>query len=98
MRILIIEDHKDLAATLAIGLRREGIAVDLAFDGESGRERAGREPYDVVVLDRDLPRLHGDEVCKALVRSGSHAKILMLTAADTIENRVDGLGLGADDY
>jgi DNA-binding response OmpR family regulator len=74
------------------------MAVDIAFDGLSALERAARESYDVVVLDRDLPRLHGDDVCKALVADGSRARVLMLTAADTIENRVDGLSLGADDY
>jgi DNA-binding response OmpR family regulator len=98
MRVLIVEDHRELAATVAVGLRREGMAVDIAFDGHSALERAGRESYDVVVLDRDLPRLHGDDVCKALVADGSRARVLMLTAADTIENRVDGLSLGADDY
>jgi DNA-binding response OmpR family regulator len=98
MRVLIVEDHRELAATVAVGLRREGMAVDIAFDGLSALERAARESYDVVVLDRDLPRLHGDDVCKALVADGSRARVLMLTAADTIENRVDGLSLGADDY
>jgi DNA-binding response OmpR family regulator len=98
MRVLIVEDHRELAATVAVGLRREGMAVDIAFDGHSALERAARESYDVVVLDRDLPRLHGDDVCKALVADGSRARVLMLTAADTIENRVDGLSLGADDY
>jgi DNA-binding response OmpR family regulator len=98
MRVLIVEDHRELAATVAVGLRREGMAVDIAFDGHSALERAARESYDVVVLDRDLPRLHGDDVCKALVADGSRARVLMLTAADTIEHRVDGLSLGADDY
>ena len=98
MRVLIVEDHRELAATVAVGLRREGMAVDIAFDGESALLHAARESYDVIVLDRDLPRLHGDEVCKAIVADGSRARVLMLTAADTIEHRVDGLGLGADDY
>ena len=98
MRLLIVEDHKQLAATIAVGLRREGMAVDIAHDGQAALERAGRESYDVVVLDRDLPKLHGDEVCRALVAGGSRARVLMLTAAATIESRVDGLGLGADDY
>ena len=98
MRVLIVEDHRELAATVAVGLRREGMAVDIAFDGHSALERAARVSYDVVVLDRDLPRLHGDDVCKALVADGSRARVLMMTAADTIENRVDGLSLGADDY
>jgi DNA-binding response OmpR family regulator len=98
MRVLIVEDHKELAATVAVGLRREGMAVDIAFDGESALLHAARESYDVIVLDRDLPRLHGDEVCRAMVAEGSRARVLMLTASDTIEHRVDGLSLGADDY
>jgi DNA-binding response OmpR family regulator len=98
MRVLVVEDHKELAATIAVGLRREGMAVDIAFDGQAALLRAARENYDVVVLDRDLPKLHGDDVCKALVTQGSRARVLMLTAADTIESRVDGLSLGADDY
>jgi DNA-binding response OmpR family regulator len=98
MRVLIVEDHKELAAAVAVGLRREGMAVDIAFDGESALLHTARESYDVVVLDRDLPRLHGDEVCKAMVAEGSRARVLMLTASDTIEHRVDGLSLGADDY
>ena len=98
MRVLIVEDHRELAATIAVGLRREGMAVDLAFDGQEALRRAGREAYDVVVLDRDLPKLHGDQVCRALVERGSTARVLMLTASGTIEDRVDGLGLGADDY
>jgi DNA-binding response OmpR family regulator len=98
MRVLVVEDHKELAATIAVGLRREGMAVDIAFDGQAALRQAGRGSYDVVVLDRDLPKLHGDDVCRALVNSGSRARILMLTAADTIESRVDGLSLGADDY
>lgn len=98
MRVLVVEDQKELAATIAVGLRREGMAVDVAFDGESGLEHAGRTSYDVVLLDRDLPKLHGDEVCRTLVAQGSRSRVLMLTAADTIEHRVEGLGLGADDY
>ena len=98
MRVLIVEDHRELAATIAVGLRREGMAVDLAFDGQEALRRAGRQAYDVVVLDRDLPRLHGDQVCRALVERGSTSRVLMLTASGTIEDRVDGLGLGADDY
>src|ERR1700722_10635335 len=74
------------------------MAVDVAFDGQEGLRHGIQDTYDVVVLDRDLPGLHGDEVCRALVASGAHARGLMLTAADTIENRVDGLSLGADDY
>ena len=98
MRVLVAEDQKELAGTIAVGLRREGMAVDIALDGQAALRLASRDTYDVVVLDRDLPKTHGDDVCRALVARGSRARILMLTAADTIENRVDGLGLGADDY
>ena len=98
MRVLVVEDHRELAATIAVGLRREGMAVDIVFDGEEALGHAARESYDVVVLDRDLPKIHGDDVCRALVARGSRSRVLMLTAADTIESRVDGLGLGADDY
>lgn len=98
MRVLVVEDHKELAATIAVGLRREGIAVDLAFDGEQALRQSARKPYDVILLDRDLPKRHGDDVCRTLVERGSNARVLMLTAADTIENRVEGLALGADDY
>jgi DNA-binding response OmpR family regulator len=98
MRVLIVEDHRELAAAIATGLRREGLAVDIVFDGEAALAHAGQERYDVVVLDRDLPKLHGDDVCQSLVAGGSGTRILMLTAADAIEDRVEGLGLGADDY
>jgi DNA-binding response OmpR family regulator len=98
MRVLVVEDHRELAATIAVGLRREGMAVDIVFDGEQALRHSAKEGYDVILLDRDLPKLHGDDVCRALVARGSSARVLMLTAADTIENRVDGLGLGADDY
>ncbi len=98
MRVLVVEDHRELAATIAVGLRREGMAVDIAQDGLAALDHAGRSVYDVIVLDRDLPKLHGDDVCRELVARGSCARILMLTAADTIESRVDGLSLGADDY
>ncbi|MBV8479097.1 MAG: response regulator transcription factor [Actinobacteria bacterium] len=98
MRVLVVEDHKELAATIAVGLRREGMAVDIAFDGEDGLRHAAADAYDVILLDRDLPRIHGDEVCRALVARRSRSRVLMLTAADTIEDRVDGLGIGADDY
>jgi DNA-binding response OmpR family regulator len=98
MRVLVVEDHKELAATIAVGLRREGMAVDIAFDGEDALRHAAGDSYDVILLDRDLPRLHGDDVCRALVARRSRSRVLMLTAADTIEDRVDGLGLGADDY
>src|SRR5437763_13319371 len=74
------------------------MAVDIAFDGEDALRHAADDSYDVILLDRDLPKIHGDEVCRALVARGSRSRVLMLTAADTIEDRVDGLGLGADDY
>jgi DNA-binding response OmpR family regulator len=98
MRVLVVDDQKELAATIAVGLRREGMAVDIAADGEAALCHAAGGSYDVIVLDRDLPKLHGDEVCKTLVAQGSRSRVLMLTAADTIEHRVDGLSLGADDY
>ncbi len=98
MRILVVEDHKELAATIAVGLRREGMAVDIAFDGEDALRHAAGDRYEVILLDRDLPKIHGDDVCRALIARGSRSRVLMLTAADAIEGRVDGLGLGADDY
>jgi len=98
MRILMAEDHAELAETVAAGLRREGMAVDIALDGQQALDRARVIGYDVIVLDRDLPEVHGDEVCRHLVGGGCESRILMLTAAATIEDRVDGLGLGADDY
>ncbi len=98
MRVLVVEDHRELAETVATGLRRDGMAVDLALDGCQALEMATVHDYDIVVLDRDLPRLHGDEVCRTLVREGGRSRILMLTAASTLEDRVEGLDLGADDY
>jgi DNA-binding response OmpR family regulator len=98
MRVLVVDDHRELAATVAVGLRREGMAVDVVFDGQAALRNAEREDYDVIVLDRDLPKLHGDDVCRGLVARRSRARVLMLTAAATIESRVDGLSLGADDY
>jgi DNA-binding response OmpR family regulator len=98
MRVLIAEDHRRLARALADGLRKEGMAVDLAFDGEDALAHAVVNCYDVVVLDRDLPRLHGDQVCRRLVDGGTESRVLMLTASSTIRDRVEGLGLGADDY
>ena len=98
MRVLVVEDHRELAETLATGLRREGMAVDVAWDGSAGLERTAINRYEVVVLDRDLPVIHGDEVCQTLVSQGYPARVLMLTAAATIEDRVDGLACGADDY
>jgi DNA-binding response OmpR family regulator len=96
--VLVIEDDDELAYTVAAGLRRAGMAVDVALDGASGLERAQCNDYDVVVLDRDLPAMHGDDVCAELTSAGSRSRILMLTAAATTEDLVDGLGLGADDY
>ncbi|MFB4310286.1 response regulator transcription factor [Actinomadura sp. GTD37] len=98
MRVLVVEDHRGLAETLAAGLRREGMAVDVAWNGAAALERTSVNRYEVVVLDRDLPVLHGDEVCRSLVAGGYPARVLMLTAATTIEDRVDGLSFGADDY
>jgi DNA-binding response OmpR family regulator len=98
MRVLVVEDDRELAEAIGVGLRREQMAVDLAFDGDAGLERALVYGYDVIVLDRDLPRKHGDDVCAYLVERGCRSRVLMLTAAATIEDRVDGLHLGADDY
>jgi DNA-binding response OmpR family regulator len=98
MRVLIIEDEEALAEAIARGLRREGMAVDLAFDGASGLEKALVTPYDVIVLDRNLPRLHGDEVCRRLAAAGREARVLMLTAASRLQGKVAGLSLGAEDY
>jgi DNA-binding response OmpR family regulator len=98
MRVLVVEDHRRLARAVAEGLRREGIAVDLAFDGDDALMHAAANRYDVVVLDRDLPGVHGDEVCRRLVAARGENRVLMLTAASTISDRVEGLGLGADDY
>ena len=98
MRVLVVEDHKELAEAIAAGLRREGMAVDLSFDGDSALERTCCTDYDVIVLDRDLPGTHGDEVCTTLTTAGKNSRILMLTASATIADRVDGLTIGADDY
>jgi DNA-binding response OmpR family regulator len=98
MRVLVIEDDGELAEAIGTGLRQEGMAVDVALDGDQGLERALFTGYDVIVLDRDLPGVHGDDVCAELVAAGSRSRVLMLTAAGTIEDRVDGLGRGADDY
>lgn len=98
MRVLVIEDDVELAEAIGVGLRRERMAVDVVFDGTAGLERAQLSDYGVIVLDRDLPGRHGDEVCARLVADGRRGRVLMLTAAATIEDRVDGLGLGADDY
>ena len=98
MRVLVIEDDEELAETVAAGLRHARMAVDVALDGEAGLARALVNDYDVIVLDRDLPGLHGDQVCARLVDGGGRARLLMLTAAATNDDLVDGLGLGADDY
>ncbi len=98
MRVLVVEDEETLADAIARGLRREGMAVDLAYDGAEALEKAGINQYDVVVLDRDLPRVHGDQVCRTLVRQKAASRILMLTASGEVEDRVDGLTMGADDY
>lgn len=98
MRVLVIEDFEVLATAIGSGLRREGMAVDVALDGNDALEHLAVTRYDVVVLDRDLPGVHGDEVCRRIVANGSQSRVLMLTAASTVRERVDGLGLGADDY
>jgi DNA-binding response OmpR family regulator len=98
MRVLVVDDDAELAEAIGVGLRREQMAVDIALDGAAALERALFTGYDVIVLDRDLPVRHGDEVCAALIEAGCRSRVLMLTAATTIEDRVDGLSLGADDY
>ena len=98
MRVLVIEDDEELIETLATGLRRAQMAVDIALDGEAGLARALVNDYEVIVLDRDLPGIHGDEVCARLVAAGGHSRVLMLTGAAETEDLIDGLGLGADDY
>jgi DNA-binding response OmpR family regulator len=98
MRVLLVEDHAKLALTIAEGLRRLGMAVDVAFDGEEALAHTAITPYDVVVLDRDIPKIHGDEVCRRIMAGGLECRVLMLTAAGTVKDRVEGLRLGADDY
>jgi len=98
VRVLVVEDHVALANRIGEGLRDAGFAVDVVYDGEAALQSTTSTEYDVVVLDRDLPRVHGDQVCRRLVRDGSASRILMLTAAVDVEDRVDGLELGADDY
>ena len=98
MRILVVDDDEELADTVAIGLRRARMAVDVAYDGAAALERALANEYEVVVLDRDLPAVHGDEVCSQLVAAGCRSRVLMLTAAGAMDDLVDGLALGADDY
>jgi DNA-binding response OmpR family regulator len=98
MRVLVVEDQAELADDIAEGLRDRGMGADVAYDGPTAIEKALMNPYDVVVLDRDLPQVHGDAVCATLAGSASAARILMLTAANTVGDRVQGLNLGADDY
>ena len=98
VRVLVVEDQKVLADRIAEGLRDQGMAVDVAYDGEAAMEITAFTGYDVIVLDRDLPRVHGDAVCASLVAGPAQARILMLTAAAAVDDRVDGLNLGADDY
>jgi DNA-binding response OmpR family regulator len=98
MRVLVVEDHEVLARTIGTGLRRQGFAVDIATDGGQALERLALAPYDVLVLDRDLPTVSGDDVCRYVGEHGLPARVLMLTAAGTLADRVQGLDLGADDY
>jgi DNA-binding response OmpR family regulator len=98
MRVLIVEDERRLADAVARGLRNRAMAVDIAYEGESALHKADLADYDVVVLDRDLPGVHGDEVCRALRRDRSGPAVLMLTAAGELDQIVEGLALGADDY
>jgi DNA-binding response OmpR family regulator len=98
MRVLVVEDDEEMADTIALGLRREQMAVDVVYNGATGLAHASVYDYDVVVLDRDLPAMHGDDVCAALIEGHQRARILMLTAAGSVADRVDGLGRGADDY
>jgi DNA-binding response OmpR family regulator len=98
VRVLVAEDEPLIADAVAEWLRREALAVDVAYDGDAALERLGINEYDVLVLDRDLPGVSGDEVCRAVVESGAPTRILMLTAAAAVRDRVAGLQLGADDY
>ena len=96
--MLVVEDNEVVARAVAAGLRDQGIAVDVVGDGGAGLDKVGLSPYDVIVLDRDLPVVHGDDVCARLAGRAGGARILMLTAAGAPDDRVDGLNLGADDY
>ncbi|MEV6898123.1 response regulator transcription factor [Amycolatopsis sp. NPDC051372] len=98
MRVLVVEDEEPLADAIARGLRREGMAVDIALTGDDGHEKSSVTRYDVVLLDRDLPGMSGDELCREIVASGELTRVLMLTASSSVSDRVDGLSLGADDY
>ena len=98
MRVLIAEDDDRLARAVAAGLRRRGMSVDVALNGDDAVDRLAASSYDVVVLDRDLPGVHGDDICRTLASERSASRILMLTASRSVRDRVAGLGLGADDY
>jgi DNA-binding response OmpR family regulator len=98
VRVLVIEDDEEMAEAVAVGLRRTRMAVDVALDGPAGLDRAMVYDYDVIVLDRDLPGMHGDEICAQLIAAGRRSRVLMLTAAAAMQDQVDGLSLGADDY
>jgi DNA-binding response OmpR family regulator len=98
VRVLVVEDDEEMAEVIGIGLRREEMVVDVALDGIAGLERSELGDYDVIVLDRDLPGIHGDTVCAQVVAAGGRSRILMLTAADATDDLVHGLGQGADDY
>src|SRR3954452_17740609 len=98
MRVLVVEDFEVMARSIGTGLRREGMAVDVVLDGTDALEHLAVTRYDVIVLDRDLPGVHGDDICRELAAGGADSRILMLTAASTVHDRVEGLGLGADDY
>lgn len=98
MRVLVAEDERALAELVAEGLRRHAMAVDVVHDGAAALERASVNDYDVLVLDRDLPGLHGDDVCRKLTDEGARVRILMLTASGAVHERVRGLDIGADDY
>ena len=98
MRVLVAEDERALADLIAEGLRRHAMEVDVAYDGAAALERARGTEYDVFVLDRDLPGVHGDDVCRALAEDGARVRILMLTASGAVHERVNGLDIGADDY
>jgi DNA-binding response OmpR family regulator len=98
VRVLVVEDEQVLADAVATGLRRDSMAVDVVYDGDAALERIDVNDYDVIVLDRDLPLVHGDDVCRHIVSSGLSTRVLMLTAAGDVADRVEGLTLGADDY
>ena len=98
MRVLVVEDHIELSEVVASGLRREGFAVDVVADGAAALANAQVYEYEVIVLDRDIPEIHGDEVCRRLAVGGGRSRVLMLTASGEIEDRVQGLSIGADDY